>query len=45
MENKDKTKKNHDKAHRPKEPLKDLQARKEDANKVQGGTIVYGPET
>jgi hypothetical protein len=46
MENKDKEKKDNDnsKAHRPKEPLKDLHARKEDANKVQGGGGTYGPE-
>jgi len=45
MEDKNKTKKNHDdKAHRPKAPLKDLQAQKEGANKVQGGSGTYGPE-
>lgn len=47
MENKDKEKKNneHDKPQHPQAPLKDLKARDADANKVQGGTITYGPES
>jgi len=47
MENKEKEKKNHenDKPHHPQAPLKDLKAREEEANKVQGGTITYGPES
>ncbi len=43
-EKKDKTTKNGRKNNGSKVALKDLQARKQDAEKVQGGTITYGPE-